>query len=820
MRVNRFAYETRPLALTQNVVQGEKYRFTVLTPSLIRMEYSTCGIFEDRASQSVFYRDFPETEFSPKWADGNLVIETEKLILVYRENEAFARETLSVRLKTEPASVWHYGENFEDLGGTVQTLDNINGRTELERGVCSRNGFSVLDDSATMLLNEDGWVEVRRQGSVDCYFFGYGFQYLDAVKDLYRLTGAVPMLPAYALGNWWSRYHDYTQEEYQELILRFEREEIPFSVSVVDMDWHITQIPEEYHNGDGREFTSGWTGYSWNKELFPDYKAFLKFLKDHDLKTSLNLHPAQGVGCHEDVYEEMAIACGIDPATKERIRLDVLSADFMEKYFDILHHPYEEDGVDFWWMDWQQGTSYWWLHEENKDGKMQDEREVLDPLWMLNHLHIADIKRNGKRPMFFSRYSGVGSHRYPVGFSGDTYVTWASLDFQPYFTATASNIGYSWWSHDIGGHRSGYRDEDLSVRWLQLGVFSPINRLHSNNTEFVRKEPWCFGEAAQKAMKQWLRLRHQLFPYIYTMNYRNHKDLQPMVQPMYYAYPKHSGAYETKNQFFFGSELMVAPITKPTNPLTQMGSAQLWLPEGDWFDFFSGLHYNGKSGRNLSVHRKLEDYPVFAKAGAIVPMQRSYKLAPGKDLDVLVFPGADNCFVLYEDAGEGSEFEQGAFATTQMSLRWGETPVFTVKPAEGMVSLLPECRNYRIVLRGFAREIGVRALVDGKETDIQAVYDSATRSVAVEVFASTAAEIELQICGTKLITDNGDAAERCSELLQRMNLDLDTKIQVMKIVKDPQLPLGVKCRKINTRCAKSPEHQDVVEALLEQVLAE
>lgn len=421
----RFIFETRPLALTQNMVSGSKYRFTILTPSLIRMEYSKQGVFEDRASQSVFFRDFPENKFSTECSDGLLKIETENLIVTYKENEEFSADTLSVKLKIEPASIWHFGEDFEDLGGTARTLDEANGEIPLGKGVCSRNGFSIMDDSDTMLLNEIGWVEVRVPETVDCYFWGYGFNYLDAVKDLYRLTGVPPMLPAYALGNWWSRYHDYTQDEYQELIERFEKEDIPFSVSVVDMDWHITEIPEECKNGEGKRFENGWTGYSWNKELFPDYKAFLKFLKDHNLKTSLNLHPAQGVGCHEDMYEEMALACGIDPATKERVRLDILSPEFMEKYFDILHHPYEEDGVDFWWMDWQQGTSYWWIHEENKDGNMQDEREILDPLWMLNHLHIADIKRNGKRPMFFSRYSGPGSHRYPVGFSGDTLVTWA-----------------------------------------------------------------------------------------------------------------------------------------------------------------------------------------------------------------------------------------------------------------------------------------------------------------------------------------------------------------------------------------------------------
>lgn len=813
----RFIFETRPLALTQNMVSGSKYRFTILTPSLIRMEYSKQGVFEDRASQSVFFRDFPENKFSTECSDGLLKIETENLIVTYKENEEFSADTLSVKLKIEPASIWHFGEDFEDLGGTARTLDEANGEIPLGKGVCSRNGFSIMDDSDTMLLNEIGWVEVRVPETVDCYFWGYGFNYLDAVKDLYRLTGVPPMLPAYALGNWWSRYHDYTQDEYQELIERFEKEDIPFSVSVVDMDWHITEIPEECKNGEGKRFENGWTGYSWNKELFPDYKAFLKFLKDHNLKTSLNLHPAQGVGCHEDMYEEMALACGIDPATKERVRLDILSPEFMEKYFDILHHPYEEDGVDFWWMDWQQGTSYWWIHEENKDGNMQDEREILDPLWMLNHLHIADIKRNGKRPMFFSRYSGPGSHRYPVGFSGDTLVTWESLDFQPYFTATSSNIGYGWWSHDIGGHMGGYRDDELITRWIQLGVFSPINRLHSSNTDFIRKEPWCFEEKTEAIMKDWLRLRHLLFPYIYTMNYRNYTDLEPLVQPMYYAYPKKSVAYEVKNQFMFGSELMVAPITKPNNKITQLGSTDVWLPEGDWFDFFAGTHYTSKAGRTLSVHRKINDYPVFAKAGAIIPMQNAYVLEPGNDLDVVIFPGKSNRFMLYEDAGDGSEFENGEFVKTEMTLEWSENPVFTVKPAAGALSLLPETRNYQFILKGFHENISVTALVDGKEVASAATYDSDTFSMIFNVAASTASEIKLVIFGETLITDNGDALMRCSNLMQKACFDIATKSEVMKILKDPELPLRRKIKKINFRCAKSMEHQDLIEALTEQL---
>ena len=179
----RFVWDTKPLALPQNVVTGEKYRFSVLTPSLIRMEYSENGVFEDRASQSIFYRDFPENKFWAELKDGWLKIETENLVVTYKENAEFAEDTLSFKLKIEPASTWKFGEDFEDLGGTASTLDSVNGRVPLGRGVCSRNGFSVMDDSNTMLLNDIGWVEVRRAGTKDLYFWGYGLKYLDAVKD-------------------------------------------------------------------------------------------------------------------------------------------------------------------------------------------------------------------------------------------------------------------------------------------------------------------------------------------------------------------------------------------------------------------------------------------------------------------------------------------------------------------------------------------------------------------------------------------------------------------------------------------------------------
>ena len=783
MTSKRFAWPVRPAALGANMVSGANYRFTMLTPCLFRLEYAASGVFEDRASQSVFYRDFDKTAFAVNMNGTDLVIETDCALLRYREGAPFSEETLSVTLKAEPGTTWHFGEEIEDLGGTVRTLDCVDGEMPIGSGVCSRRGVAVIDDSHTMLLGEDGWVEVRPSDTVDMYVFAYGYDYTGAVRDLMRLTGVPPLLPAYALGNWWSRYHAYSADEYLALLDEFDKSRVPFSVGVVDMDWHVTDIPEHLRETEER-VNDGWTGYSWNTDLFPDYKGFLNTLKERHLKTALNLHPHAGVRRHEDMYEEMAKACGVDPKSGKRIPFDILSQTYMANYFDVLHHPYEEDGVDFWWMDWQQGTDYFWIHEPNKDGKLGDEREVLDPLWMLNHLHILDISRNGKRPMFFSRYSGPGSQRYPVGFSGDTVISWESLAFQPYFTATASNIGYPWWSHDIGGHMRGIREDELTLRWMQFGVLSPINRLHSADSRFHRKEPWCYGEEAKPVMESWLRLRHAMFPYLYTMNYRVYEELKPLMQPMYYSHPMENGAYEAKNQYWFGSELMVSAAVTPRNKVSRLSATDVWFPKGDWFDVFTGLHYrcDRRFGRRMTVHRDLKTYPVFAKSGAIVPMAQYEDncLSNADTMDVYVFPGASNRFVLREDAGDGAALT----ADTVMTLSWEDEAVFTIAPAIGETSLIPSERTWRIHLRGFHKSASVAVSVDGGAVEAEVAYDSAVNTWTATVTASTVAEVTVTVKGDTLVHDNADVLDRIESILQLAQMPLLMKLEWHRICSD------------------------------------
>lgn len=701
------------------VVQGDTYRFTVLTERLIRMEWSADGIFEDRPTCMAVCREFPVPAYQVKETEDSLEIITDALHLYY-DKKRFSFGGLSVAVKgmiKHKCAKWHFHmpmitihNQNTNLRGTCRTLDNVDGACELEDGLLNRHGFVAVEDKDTLVLNEQGWYEPRPEKDCeDLYFFGYLLDHKACIRDFYRLSGATPMLPRYALGNWWSRYYPYSEQTYMELMEEFAKRKIPLSVSVLDMDWHITKPDPKYGNG--------WTGYTWNPELIPDAPRFLKWLHDHGLRTTMNLHPCDGIRAFEDCYEAAAKAMGIDPATEEPVEFDAADPKHMDMYLNQVLHPLEDQGVDFWWIDWQQhgGTT----------------EEKIDPLWMLNHYLYEDNARKGTYPMILSRYAGKGSHRYPLGFSGDTVMTWESLDFQPYFTNCASNVGYGWWSHDIGGHTRGIWDDELQIRWLQYGVFSPINRLHSAKDTFFLKEPWNFPIGTELIMTDYLRLRHALIPYLYTMNYRNHAQGQPLICPMYYDYPMELiNDKEFVNQYTFGSELMVCPITSKMDPQSRTGKAHAWIPEGTWFDLFTHRRYTGC--KTIDLYREIDKYPVLAKAGAIVPLdaEATENGAPlPKHLHLKAFCGADGSFTLYED---DEQIENTRRAFTKFGLVWGQEAVLTVDPVDGDRTLVPQSRTYTLELVGLNKPQKVTVMKNGEAVDVAYSWKNGSLTATVE----------------------------------------------------------------------------------------
>ena len=701
--MSRFSFPNAGCA-RHGVFKTSSVRITVLTPFLLRLE---TGVFTDLPTQTVWNREFPAVSCTHSQKNKYFYIETDSVSFCI---DVKSGKMVSITLNQgKPITDFQKG----NLLGTARTLDNVNGATSLAPGLMSRSGVAVLDDSQSLLLDRDGKL-LPREKCTDLYFFAYGSDYLRCLRDFYRLTGPVPLIPKYALGNWWSRYRAYTQEEYRKLMERFIEEEIPITVATIDMDWHWTDVADRF----GKEAANpgaprtpqeafynlnmpGWTGYSWNTELFPDHKAFLSWLHSQGFRVTMNVHPSQGIRSFEDCYGAMCQRLGLDAAKGERIPFDIADEAFVEAYLDEAHHPQEAAGVDFWWLDWQQGSV--------------TDIPGLDPLWALNHYHTLDNGRTGKRPLILSRYAGPGSHRYPLGFSGDTVISWKSLQFQPYFTNTAANIGYTWWSHDIGGHMRGIQDDELYLRWLQYGVFSPINRLHSSNSEFMGKEPWNRSWAVEKIAGNFLRLRHKLIPYLYTANYRAHSESIPLCMPLYYVHDCKE-AYEEKNGYYFGSQLLVYPITQPTDRRLNLATCRGWLPEGRWTDIFTGRIYRG--GQWVSFHRDLDSIPVLAGEGTILPMYHHSKtndLSLSQPLEIHIWRG-NGSYELYEDDGITLECRDGRFAITQMELKENADQLeFLLHSAWGDTTLLPEKRKFILRFRDIqAADVAINDVYSGQ----------------------------------------------------------------------------------------------------------
>lgn len=765
--MNRFNPECEAVTDANKTVTYNNTRFSILTPYLIRVEYDSDSTFCNAPSQAVLNRNFLSPVFNTETKSGTMIITTEKVCFSF---ETVKQKFISVILDD--------GRLIKDISkgnlkGTCRTLDGVNGKTKLEDGILSTNGVAVLDDSSTLLLGENGKVNQRKADTTDTYYFCYGYNYREAVKDLFSLTGKPPLIPRFALGNWWSRYKAYTQQEYTDLMQRFIDEEIPVTVATIDMDWHWVDVVKRFGTDalDDKHKNSiyelfynsifpGWTGYSWNTDLFPDHKAFLNWLNDNGFKVTMNLHPASGCKFYEDAYEDFCEFMGIDKSSRKQIRFDITDEKFIEGYFRFLHHPHENEGVAFWWIDWQQGKN--------------TAIKGLDPLWALNHYHSIDIARDGKRPLILSRFAGAGSHRYPLGFSGDTVQTWESLDFQPYFTSTASNIGYSWWSHDIGGHCRGYRDDELYLRWVQYGVFSPINRLHSTSNEFMGKEPWMYNSFVEHTADEFLRLRHRLIPYLYSMNRLTAENGKCLIEPMYYSNPRDSRAYECPNEYWFGTEMIVCPVTEKANAKTGLASTKAYLPSGRFTDIFTGLIYNGNTLTYLC--RDQASIPVLAKEGAIIPLSitdGTNSVKNPKELEILISRG-NNSFTLYEDDGETLEYKNGKFAETVFEVKKICKDIsFTINPIRGERAVVPAKRSYLLNFIDISDAEDVCVMVNGKTIDCKYKTVDGKLNVKINNIPVTSS-IEVLLVNFK-IKSNPDKKLLVTQLISKMKGSNDKK---------------------------------------------
>ena len=423
----------------------------------------------------------------------------------------------------------------------------------------------------------------------------------------------------------------------------------------------------------------------------------IDYLHKSGIRLGLNINPVPGILPYEPSYDVLAHTL---EKQEDILVFNVMNDAVIENYFNFLIHPLDKMGVDFYWID--------------ETTKKERENAILD------YYHTEDMKKDyQKRPMLLSRNVTSAPHRYPVLYSGKTIVSWDTLKMIPFHNALASNIGVSYWAHDIGGYYKGTEDNELYTRYVQLGVFSPILKFGADKGKYYKREPWKWSIKTYSIVKKYLQLRHRLIPYLYAEAYKYHQYGMPMVMPIYHKFPEMYDDVNYRNGYYFGTELFVSPIVTKKDYIMNRSIHKFFLPDGMWYDFVTGKKFPG--GKNYISFFKEEDYPVFAKAGSIITLGKNQELndtTPPKDMEIQIFPGRSNTYHLYEDDGVSELYQKDYYLLTEIDYNYmPNNYTVIVRPIEGKKGIIPDNRNYKFVFRNTKKASDVLVYFNDTQID-------------------------------------------------------------------------------------------------------
>ena len=485
-------------------------------------------------------------------------------------------------------------------------------------------------------------------------------------------------------------------------------------------------------------------------------------MHERGVRVGVSLDPSEGIHPHEPKFDEMAKAVGV--SDKQVLPFNVFDKEFVIAYFKNLIDPLYKLGIDFFWINYR----------NLKDKKTND---------ALNYYHFNDCsKMEDLRPMILSRYTTVAPHRYPIHYSGETLVSWNTLKTLPYFNSTASNLGLSWWSHDIGGYKDGVEDAELYSRYVQYGAFSPIFRFSAKYGRYYKREPWKWDVKTQSIVRSYCQLRHRLIPYIYSEAYKYHKVGLPLIQPLYYQYPEIYDETDYKNEYYFGTELFVSPITKPKDQVMNRSVEKIFLPKGTWYDFKTGKKYLGN--KRYILFYKDEDYPVFARDGSIVCMadlENNLNITnPPETMEIHVFPGKSNQYNLYEDDGFSNLHKDGYYLLTRVDYNYmTNNYTLIIRPVEGKTGIVPAKRNYRIRFRNTREANDVIVYIDNEKVQCDSYIEDTDFIVEVN-----------EVPTTKQLTINCKGKDIEIDAVRLINEDIDSIISDLQIKTNLKVELG------------------------------
>lgn len=766
----------------QAVFQGQFYRITVLTDLLVRLEFSEEGYFEDRPTELASFRNFPVPQMKVDQNETFLDITTKYFNLQYIKEKSFygtkyaPDSNLKIKLLDSGNKVWYMGHpevrNYSGILGDLDKSFNEKAVGEVKdlkhvkkqvgdflfktRGLYSTDGFASIDDSKSNFIAEDGTLIFNDKKRIDVYVFLYNKDFGNCLQSYFMLTGMPPLIPRYALGIWWNKTDFYNFEDIKSLLIAFNKHKIPLSILLLGDNWHLKD------KNNLQRFSSGFT---FNRDLFAKPEEFTKYLHERGVSLGINIDPSDGIYPHEPKYDDFAKELGV--SEKQTIPFNAFDKNLISAYLEYFINPLYDVGVDFFWLNYR----------DYEDKNTQS---------ALNYYQFNDFKKSeALRPLILSKVSNYAPHKYPVHYSGETLVSWNTLKKLPYYNSTSSNIGLSWWSHDIGGYKDGIEDAELYIRYVQYGTYSPIFRFSAKYGNYYKREPWKWDVKTLSIVREYCQLRHRLIPYLYSEAYKYHKVGLPLIQPIYYQYPHMYDEIDYKNEYYFGTELFVAPITKPKDNVMNRAVEKLFLPEGMWYDFKTGKKFPGN--KRYVLFYKDEDYPVFAKSGSIIclaDLEKNLNVTnPPKTMEIHVFPGKNNSYNLYEDDGYSNLYEEGYYILTRVDYNYlANNYTLIIRALEGKTGIIPEKRNYRIRFRNTKEANDVIVYVGKDRVECESYVEDADFVVLVNDVPTTQQLTinckgkDIEIDAERLINEDIDS------IISDLQIKTSTKEEIAKII--------------------------------------
>ena len=652
--VSNYYIESRDKLISDKelYIVGNKYRFTVLSPRLIRLEYSADGIFEDRPTALVINRSFPKVNYSITESETLIQIATEVFTLTYVKDKELKSSTLSSNIKAVINNTkieWQLNNpEAKNLRSINFSIDSIKDKIILDKGLYSLDGFCIIDDSSNPVLDENDSFIQRKPGVKDLYLFMYNKDFEGCLSDYFTLTGYPSLIPRYALGAWWYKNDKYTTDDINNLITRFNNDNIPISIFLLGDYWH--------------DNTNNYTPVI-------DLRSASAYLNNYNIKLGVTINPKLEIKKGSNEYNIIS-----NYFNSGNFNFIPLTNDKLGIYLNLFINNLETLGVSIFSIDYNNP-----LDRIN--------------LWKFNHYHCGRREVINQRGLVLSRNAGIAPHRYPIIFSGKTKVNWTTLNLLPRYNLQGYNMGISFIAHPIGGYSGGVEEDELYLRYIQFACFSPIFLLASEGGKYYKREPWKWNSIIQNHIISYMNLRYKLIPYLYSESYNYHKTGHGIIKPFYYDYPKIYDDTLYNNQYFFGRDFFVAPITNRKNTVIKRVMKKVFVPNGIWFDFLQGKQYTGN--KYYSNFYRDEDYPVFVKAGAIIPMQTVVKEDIPITLEVAIYPLASSEYSLYEDDGFSKNYTKGMYMITKFNYQYEpDNYTFSISKIDGKNLL--STRNYII----------------------------------------------------------------------------------------------------------------------------